>query len=1133
MIRRENTMQMKKTNRTQNLLVDFLDDDQLKGFRLHRLEVFNWGTFNNNLWMIEPHGFNSLLTGEIGSGKSTLVDALTTLLVPPQKITYNQAAGALRKERNLKSYVLGSHKSERDEYNNSKPVNLREENDYSVLLCYFYNRGLNKGMTLAQIFWVNDDNVNRLFVTSEDNLSIKNHFSLKDNETEITALKKRISDLPSNTHVFDTYKKYSISFQQYFGIKSDKVLELFFQTVSMKSIDKLTLFMRNHMLEEVSFKEKIKEMIDNYDDLTRAYESIQKAKKQIDTLDPMMDDIKKYKEITIEIEYLYDCLKFLPHYIAEIKHDLLIEDIKFTEAVLTELNDKIAKKEALIKQLRDKETDIISDIKQDKDGQTIQRLKDRLEILDKDKKEKLEKQEKYAKQCTTLGISTPGNEHSFKSTIKTVKERLEWIEDELEKQIENRSENVSNKKELDKEYSEHEAELQSLKLRNTQIPSQNLKIRNDMLEKCSLEGIELPFAGELIKVKSSEKEWEGALERLLHNFGLSLLVPEEHYKAISEYVNRTNLRGRLVYFKVPNKFSAPPINESHNNMVSDKLEIKINSKFYGWIYTELITKFDLVCCESIEEFQTEKKAITKTGQIKGSGGKHEKDDRKSLTDRGNYVLGWDNKEKIKNIEQRMNSLFQKIQECIKEQEKFKTDKKELDIQKENLNGILSVTDFNIIDWQSVAKTIDKYKREIEELEQSSDHLITLRTQLSKVQEQIGKEEEENRVHRSEETRNIDRSDRAKKELEKCKLKLDENPFNESAEKPDLSPHFKAHIFSITTIDQVHYDTDKNLNNDISKKKDRIQKLSNAIASKMSTYRESYPEESIELRTEMEDIPAYIDVYNKLKEDNLPKFEENFKKELREHTIQSIITFNETLNDEVNNIKKNIKKINEYLHDLQYNPGTYIELRTDEVNDQVIREFRHELKECLSDTFAAEDGYNEERFYKVKHLLDQFKEADKPDNNWTSTVTDVRNWLNFSAVEKCRADDSEKEYYSDSSGKSGGQKEKLAYTILASALAYRFGPGGNNPESSSFRFVIIDEAFGRSSDESTRYGLELFKKLNLQLLLVTPLKSIDVVTDYINFIHMISNKDGHYSMVTNLTVQEYKENKAKQHMEAMM
>ena len=64
------------------------------GFRLQRLEVYTWGTFDKRVWCLQLDGQNGLLTGDIGSGKSTLVDAITTLLVPAQRITYNKAAGA-------------------------------------------------------------------------------------------------------------------------------------------------------------------------------------------------------------------------------------------------------------------------------------------------------------------------------------------------------------------------------------------------------------------------------------------------------------------------------------------------------------------------------------------------------------------------------------------------------------------------------------------------------------------------------------------------------------------------------------------------------------------------------------------------------------------------------------------------------------------------------------------------------------------------------------------------------------------------------------------------------------------------------------------------------------------------------
>jgi len=62
------------------------------GFRLVRFELLNWGTFHKVVWGLDLGGNNTLLTGDICSGKSTLVDALTALLVP--RVSFNKAAGA-------------------------------------------------------------------------------------------------------------------------------------------------------------------------------------------------------------------------------------------------------------------------------------------------------------------------------------------------------------------------------------------------------------------------------------------------------------------------------------------------------------------------------------------------------------------------------------------------------------------------------------------------------------------------------------------------------------------------------------------------------------------------------------------------------------------------------------------------------------------------------------------------------------------------------------------------------------------------------------------------------------------------------------------------------------------------------
>ena len=156
-----------------------------------------------------------------------------------------------------------------------------------------------------------------------------------------------------------------------------------------------------------------------------------------------------------------------------------------------------------------------------------------------------------------------------------------------------------------------------------------------------------------------------------------------------------------------------------------------------------------------------------------------------------------------------------------------------------------------------------------------------------------------------------------------------------------------------------------------------------------------------------------------------------------------------------------------------------------------------------------------------------------DRKWTRFVTDVRNWYTFGASERYREDDSEHEHYADSGGKSGGQKEKLAYTILAASLAYQFKLEWGAAKSRTFRFAVIDEAFGRGSDESTRFALELFARLGLQLLIVTPLQKIHVIEPYVAAVGFVENRTGMNSALRTMTIEQYAEQRAAHSMRRLV
>ena len=158
----------------------FSTDENKSGFRLQYMEVFNWGTFDEHVWKIIPGGETSLLTGANGSGKTTFVDALLTLLVPEKKHRfYNQSSGTEKKgDRTEETYVMGGYGDIHSENGQSnKTLYLRENKDqaYSILLAHFSNE-TDQAVTLFQVRWFSGNDMRRIFAIAHKPLHIEDDF---------------------------------------------------------------------------------------------------------------------------------------------------------------------------------------------------------------------------------------------------------------------------------------------------------------------------------------------------------------------------------------------------------------------------------------------------------------------------------------------------------------------------------------------------------------------------------------------------------------------------------------------------------------------------------------------------------------------------------------------------------------------------------------------------------------------------------------------------------------------------------------------------------------------------------------------------------------------------------------------
>ena len=1113
--------------------LDFVADDSLSGFRLHRLEVYNWGTFDGRVWALNPAGRNALLTGDIGSGKSTLVDAVTTLLVPAQRVAYNKAAGADARERTLRSYVLGFFKSERQEGSTSaKPVALRDPNSYSVILGVFHNAGYDQTVTLAQVFWLKDPQGQpaRLFAGADRALSIAGDFAHFG--SDIAGLRRRLR--ASGVELFDSFPPYGAWFRRRFGINNEQALDLFHQTVSMKSVGNLTDFVRNHMLEPFDVAPRVSALLGHFDDLNRAHEAVLKAKRQVALLTPLVADCDRHAEITAQIEELRAGREALKAYFAHLKLDLLDKRIALLAEDWTRQNAQVERADEKRAGQLAEESELKRGIAEN-GGDRLERLAEEIRRLTTERESRQRRAGRYAELAGTLGLAPADEVDAFQAQRGRCAELMESAETrgvEVQNALTETSVALQQGK---REHDALSAEIRSLRTRRSNIPSEQVALRGALCTALGLPEADMPFAGELLQVREDERDWEGAAERLLRNFGLSLLVPDEHYAGVADWVDRTHLRGRLVYFRVRRSVPAP-LPGLHADSLVRKLAIKPDSPFYDWLEREVAHRFDLACCATQEQFRRETRAITRAGQIKAAGERHEKDDRHLIGDRSRYILGWTNAAKIDALEAKARRLEAELGETGARVAALQAEQQALRARLDTLSKLDEYRDFRELDWRPLASEIARLDEERTQLESTSDVLRELNARLVALVESRRETEAQLEDYRDR------RSKTEQKQADAQALRAQTLVVLETPDRASHEARFAAidalrpealgeHHLSVESCDHREQDMRAWLQARIDGETKARERLRERIVRAMTEYKEAYRLDTQDVDVSVEAGAEYAAMLRALQADDLPRFEARFKELLNENTIREVANFQSQLSRERETIRERIEEINRSLTQIDYNPGRYIVLEARAAPDPDVRDFQGELRACTEGSLTgSEDAqYSEAKFLEVKRIIERFRGREgqaEADRRWAAKVTDVRNWFTFSASERWREDGREHEHYSDSGGKSGGQKEKLAYTILAASLAYQFGLEWGAVRSRSFRFVTIDEAFGRGSDDSAQYGLRLFDKLNLQLLIVTPLQKIHIIEPFVASVGFVHAEDGRTSKLRNLSIEEYRAERAR-------
>lgn len=729
----------------------------------------------------------------------------------------------------------------------------------------------------------------------------------------------------------------------------------------------------------------------------------------------------------------------------------------------------------------------------------------------------LSRRNKAAIQLEKLGVPMPTSNKGWIALVSDLKTFVNDAQGRVERRRAERDERIARKCDLSKDFEETAAEIRAMRERPSNIPSKLLALRSRLASALDLPEDSLPFAGELLQVKKEEVRWQGAIERVLHNFSLSILVADEHYEALSNHVDAETLGERLVYFRVKKPVKDLP-DAFRPGTIPTKLELA-SGPWRAWLEKELDERFSYFCADTMEDFRRFKTAVTVRGQVKHSEVRHEKDDRHAVNDRRRWVTGFSNAEKLALFEERARELageIEKIDAQVRTLEKAD--------QEENFKGAAAQLVLNY-EWYEI--DVDDAKAKLRNIETDLHALLEQNENLKALEEEIIKAEAECK-HRREitvkqntafETARQTLAER-QKAIEICREELqgvvgDCSVLDEAslAKVAARAERYEKGL-SLSTLESCVKSIEMQILND-----NRLAEKTTALSlvevtNAFGKFLEKWPAHQATLDATEASAGEFFAKLDEIERDGLPRHEKRFRDLLEKQSLRHFVDLNRDIQSARKEILSRMEVVNASLELAPFSRlaegESHLKIEVKDIQYKDVTEFRSELSGLLQgawDDFSAEEA--EVRFEKIKGLVKRLNPAnsDPDDVRWRKLVLDVRQHVNFTAYELDEAGNLIETYLSGS-GKSGGQRQKLTTTCLAAALRYQLG---NSEEGLPvFAPVILDEAFDKADSDFTDLSMNIFRRFGFQMIVATPEKSIVTLEPYIGGAFYVVMKDRMHS-----------------------
>ncbi|MDH3018390.1 ATP-binding protein [Gordonia alkanivorans] len=1073
-------------------------------YHLSRLQLINWGVFDG--YHSIPFSSNgSLITGSSGSGKSSLLDAISLAFLPDHRRNFNAsgdatAAGSSSGKRTVGKYVRGAWGERRDGTNAHREIMyLRGTGPAWAAIAVTYTSTSGTAITGLVLKWL----------AAGKMTDAHSSYFIYDGDADIVDACNEWAAANYNSAKFRDRGwrggpgegKYLSTLYSLIGIRgSDAAQQLLGKAKSLKSVGGLAQFVREFMLDAPTSIVGIADALEQIDPLVEARELLDVARRKRTILGNIEEVHERYatESATFSVLDTIDSTT-IRSYVNNLRIRNAQPEVADLDDQITRLDGDLAALTTQHDQLRQDHSLLLARIATSTGD--LAPLREQLGGAQKLSTEVTARRNAYEDKVSALGFSPPTNAEGFWSLRAELIEEATKIDGQLEAGRAHYAEALAREVAARSRRDTAQEELGRVEQAGSALPRTEHEMRRVIAHALQIDESELKYVAELVELDPDEERWRLAVEKVLRNAGLRLLVPDKHFRSALRFVNSHDMRGRIQLHQAETR--PMPVVEP-GTLASKLRSVDPGHPCAAEAMTVLAKLGNHMCVDNPGEFSQYAKAVTDQGLRKDSAKLAVKDDRQQLR-RSQYIFVGDEESKITALRDELayeERAFDDAREDCAELDRERSAKER---RRDAYRRVCEqFTQWNEIDVDSVDDRVDQLTDQYDLLMEENPDVEALQRKAEDLWEQVRHAISQaalvkDKIARQDERRTqlLDLIDRLKPEEVAAQAEKTLDGFREdlSATLDVLNPEpYRQEI-----VKAAGRERDR-MRSDARRSRDELARI-------LDTYDEEFPDAIPNDSDDFDErIHDYVAVCRRIDERELPSAYERMRRLITEQAPGAILGLHMAADAEERRIVEQIERVNTGLGAVAFNRGTRLRLVPGRKKLAAVEELTEKARQISNRATAVSFGDEQailEQYSDILLLRERLAGNTPEDRQWTRDALDVRNRFDFYCEEHDAESGETIRTYSNAGDNSGGEQEKLMAFCLAGALSFNLASPHGNDNRPIFAQLMLDEAFSKSDPQFAQQALSAFRKFGFQLIIVATVQNTSTIQPYVDNVVMVS------------------------------